>query len=123
MMLETVYQKICLLAMLAAPALVLAGEPAADETQPQVEESAPDARSLATAEAILDYCGKLDPSSAERYLTQARVIAQGASEDVLVKVRETNEYQQAHGELDESLAQVEARNAKNVCAKLLLHSQ
>jgi len=121
-MLTTLLQRACLIAALMAPALTMAEEPATDAPAP-VAERVPDAKSLANVEAILEYCAKLDPASATRYLEQAKMVTQGASEETLSKVRGTNDYLQAHGELDESLAKVDARGAKKVCAQQLVQNQ
>jgi len=99
------------LAAVAVSGLALAGEPV------------PDAKPLATVEAILDYCAKVDPAAAERYQEHVKLVAQGASEETLAKVRKSNEYQQAHGEVDEFLAKVDPHNAKKVCSQQLGQTQ
>ena len=81
------------------------------------EEPAPDARALATTEAILSYCAKVDPASASEYQERVKLIAQGASEKALDEVRKSAEYQQAHASVDDFLAKVDEHNAKKVCSE------
>ena len=114
---------ICLAATLLAPGWVLADEPT-PQVMPAPEEAkpTPDARPLATVEAILDYCARLDASAADKYRQQAGLVSQGVDEETLARIRESDEYRQAHGEIDEFLAKVDARNAKKVCAQHLVQN-
>jgi hypothetical protein len=81
------------------------------------EEPAPDARALATTEAILSYCAKVDPSGASKYQERVKLVAQGASEKALDEVRKSGEYQQARASMDDFLAKVDEHNAKKVCSE------
>lgn len=98
-------KRACLLAAVMAPCLVLAEEPA------------PPAQSLATVEAILEHCAKINPAAADQFKQQAKLLAQGASEETLAKVRKSEEYQQSREATLESLAKVDDVNAKKVCAQ------
>jgi hypothetical protein len=81
------------------------------------EEPAPDARALATTEAILSYCAKVDPAGASKYQERVKLVAQGASEKALDEVRKSDEYQQARASVEDFLAKVDEHNAKRVCAE------
>ena len=92
---------------LAAPALSFAEDPA------------PDPRALGTAEAIVSYCAKIDPSAAAKYQQHVKLIAKNASEEVLAKVRQSSEYQQARDTVDESVGKLDERDAKRACSASL----
>lgn len=114
---------ISLAAALLAPGWVLGDEPAPQVTPtPEEAKPVPEARPLATVEAILDYCARLDAAASDKYRQQAGLVSQGADEETLARIRETDEYRQAHGEMDEFLAKVDARNAKKVCAQRLVQN-
>jgi hypothetical protein len=106
-MLMTILKNLCLLAAIVAPGLALADEPA------------PQAQSLATTEAILEHCAKLNPAAADQYREQAKLLTQGASEETLAKVRKSDEYQQSRDSALESLAKVDAQDATKACAQNL----
>ena len=92
---------------LAAPALSFAEDPA------------PDPRALGTAEAIVSYCEKIDPSAAAKYQQHVKLIAKNASEEVLTKLRQSSEYQQARDTVDESVGKLDEREAKRACSASL----
>jgi hypothetical protein len=92
---------------LAAPALSFAEDPA------------PDPRALGTAEAIVSYCAKIDPSAAAKYQQHVKLIVKNASEEVLARVRQSSEYQQARDTVDESVGKLDERDAKRACSASL----
>jgi hypothetical protein len=94
----------CVLAVVVAPAYPMAGEQVLD------------AKALANADVLREYCGKVDPAGADRYRRQAETLAHGASEETLAQLRQGDAYQQARGKITEFLAMVDERNAKKVCA-------
>jgi hypothetical protein len=110
-MLMTMLKNLCLLAAIVAPGLALADEPA------------PQAQTLATTEAILESCAKLNPVAADQYRQQARLVAQGASEETLARVRKSDEYRQSRDSTLESLARVDEQDAKKACVQNLAQSQ
>jgi hypothetical protein len=110
-MLTSILRNACLLAAVVAPGLALADEPA------------PQAQTLATTEAILELCAKLVPADASRYRDQASLLAQGASAETLAKVRKSGEYQQFRDSTLESLAKVDAKDAKKACEQNLAQNQ
>jgi hypothetical protein len=101
----------CLLIAIATPGLALSDEPA------------PEAQSLATMETILDHCAKLNPADADKYREQRKVLAQGANEETLDKIRKSDEYQQARDSALESLAKVDDQNAKKACGQGVAQSK
>jgi hypothetical protein len=106
-MMMTMPKKLWLLAAIVAPALALADEPA------------PQAQSLATVEAVLEHCAKLIPAAADRYREQAKLLTQGASEEMLAKVRKSEEYRESRDSTLESLAKVGEKEAKKACEQHL----
>jgi hypothetical protein len=89
----------------------------------QADEPLPDAKSLAMTEAILDHCAKVDPAYASNYHKRVQLVAQGASEETLAKVRKTDDYQQAHNSAVESLAKVKEQDAKKMCSQALTENR
>ncbi len=107
----TMPKKLWLLAAIVAPGLALADEPA------------PQAQSFATVEVILEHCAKLIPASADRYREHAKLLAQGASEETLAKLRKSEEYRAARDSTLESLAKVDEQVAKKSCEQHLAQGQ
>jgi hypothetical protein len=104
----TVMKHVCLFAAIVAPGLALA-----DEQKPA---AAPQAQSLATMETILEHCAKLNPAAADQYREQAKQLTQGASDETLAKVRNSEEYRQSRDSTIESLAKVDEQGVKKACA-------
>jgi hypothetical protein len=86
-------------------------------------EPLPDAKSLAMTEAILDHCAKVDPAQASNYHKRVELVTQGASEETLAKVRQTDDYQQAHDSAVESLAKVKEPDAKKACSQAVAENR
>jgi len=107
----TMAKRLCLFAAVLVHGLVLADEPA------------PEAKSLATVEAILQYCARADPAAADQYRDQARLLTQGLSEEMLAKVRKSGEYRQSHESALESLAKAGEQDAKQACAQSVPRDQ
>ena len=98
---------LCACGCLAAPALSYAEDPA------------PDPRALGTAEAIVSYCAKVDPSAAAKYQQQVKLVVKNASEEVLAKVRQSSAYQQARDKVNESVGKLDESDAKRACSASL----
>jgi hypothetical protein len=81
-------------------------------------EVGPDPKVLGTTEAILSYCGKLDPSLAAKYLEQIQQITRGASDEAVAEVRKSEEYRHAREAVDEALEKVDGKDALKACAQL-----
>jgi len=79
-----------------------------------------DARALGITEAILDYCTKAYPSSAEKLQFEVQRLTRGASPEALAKVRSSDEYHKAHDSERDFVAMVDPHNAKRICSKSLV---
>jgi hypothetical protein len=104
-LLNTLMGFVALLACCGPAALTLA----------QADGQAPDARALGIAEAVLDYCAKVDPSSAARVRERIKRLTAGASHEALARVRNSDDYHRAHDSEGNFLGKVDAKNAKRVC--------
>ena len=102
-----------LVALLACCGLV-------EPTLAQPDGKAPDARALGVTEAMLDYCAKAYPASAEKYQFQIKRLTQGASQETLAKVRSSEQYRRAHDAEGDFVSKVDPRNAKRACSKPLV---
>jgi hypothetical protein len=103
--------------MLLLSAVVVAAQAAV------AQQAAPDPKVLGTTEAILAYCSKIDPSGGSKYLERVKRVTQGASDEVLAKVRKSDEYQQAHQSVDDFVGKVDEHNAMKVCSESLTHNK
>jgi hypothetical protein len=81
---------------------------------------APDARTLGVTEAMLDYCTKAYPASADKFQFQIKRLIQGASQETLAKVRSSEQYRRAHDAEVDFVSKVDPRNAKRTCSKPLV---
>jgi hypothetical protein len=87
------------------------------------EQAAPNPKVLGTAEAILAYCAKIDPAGGAKYLERVKLVTQGASDEVLAKVRKSDEYQHAHQSVDDFVLKVDEHNAMKVCSESLAQNK
>lgn len=83
------------------------------------EETSLDARALASAEAIFDFCTKVSPADADKLRQGSQLLTQGVSQAALEKLRKGDEYQAARDSVVESLAKVDEKNAAEVCSRNL----
>jgi len=72
---------------------------------------------LGKTEALLTYCLKAYPGSADTYRRQVTRITQGASEQALISVRNSMEYRRAHADVEDFVGKVDARNVKRMCSE------
>jgi len=79
------------------------------------QEPAPDAKALGITEALLSYCARVDPTAAPRFQERVKSVAMGASDDVLARLRQSEDYMKAHAAVDDFVAKVDEHNAKKVC--------
>ena len=79
------------------------------------QEPAPDPKALGLTEALFSYCAKADPPSAARYKEKIKAAEQRASDEILAKVRQSDEYLKAHAAVDDFVAKVDEHNSKKVC--------
>jgi hypothetical protein len=87
------------------------------------DEPAVSAQALGTTEATLDFCTQVDPRNADRYQAQIKILAQGASEKALAKVRKSDEYKQAYDSTTEMFAGIKQRDAVRTCTDSLVANQ
>jgi hypothetical protein len=80
-------------------------------------EVAPDPKVLGTTEAILTYCGKFNPSSAEKYQEQIQQLTRGASDEAIAELRKSEEYRHAREAMDEALEKVDENDARKACTQ------
>jgi hypothetical protein len=81
---------------------------------------APDARTLALADALLGYCSKADPSDAAKVRAQVKLAERGASAQALAKVRQSDQYREVYDSEMDFIGKVEERNAKRVCTESVI---
>lgn len=93
----------CLAAALAAPAA--AAEPV------------PSGLALGTVEALLQYCARVDPASAARYQQLGQLLAQGADEESLAAVRQSEDYRQSYDATTEQVREVGDEATRQTCAQ------
>ena len=78
---------------------------------------APDPRELGKAEAVLDYCAKVDPSDAAKIHTRLKQLMTGASKESIAQARQSEDYQKARRSVEGFLAHVDQHNAARVCSR------
>ncbi len=79
----------------------------------------PDPRALGLADAMLEYCTKAYPESADKYRLQVARLSRGARPETLAKLRSSDEYRSARSSEDDFVSKVDPHNAKRVCARSL----
>jgi hypothetical protein len=75
-----------------------------------------DAQALGITDSILAYCGRFDPAIADKIRARIKQLENGASEQQLAAIRNSEEYRKAHESMDEFVAKVDEHNAKSVCS-------
>jgi hypothetical protein len=99
----TLPKKWWLVAAIAVPGLAMADAPA------------PQAQTLATVDTVLEHCAKLIPSSADLFREHVKLMTHGISEEMLAKLRSSDEYRTARDSIVESLAKTGDEDAKQAC--------
>lgn len=100
-------RRVLIVAALLAPCVVLAEEPG------------PDAATLARADALFAYCAKIDPAHGARYREQLELASQGATQEAITKVRQSEDYQQVHKSVEDLMALLDENNSVKVCNSAL----
>ncbi len=83
----------------------------------------PDAHALGVAEGMINYCGPIDPASAEQVRQVIKQLMQGASELQLAEVRKSDDYRKAYDSVGDFTAKIDPRNAKKFCSESLAASK
>jgi hypothetical protein len=86
----------------------------------QADGQGPDPRTLGLTEALLDYCAKAYPESAVKFQYEIARLTQGASAEILAKVRNSEPYRRAHDAESDFVSRVDPRNAKRTCSRPLI---
>lgn len=100
-----------------APTLTLTCAAALLPLLAHADESTFDGRVLGATEAVLDYCAKINPGAADQYREQLKVMLHGASDEVLAKARDTDDYKQSRAAAEDSLGKLDESDAKETCAQ------
>lgn len=72
---------------------------------------------LGQLEAVLEYCGRVDPASAERYQQFAKVLTAGAKDEEISKARKSPEYLDAHDSQRKELDKLPTEELAKTCAE------
>jgi hypothetical protein len=97
--------------------LALQPAPAATHDETNVAEAAaPNAQTLGLMESALNYCADIDPASAQRLRELIKQLADGANDEQLAKVRQSDEYRATYDSVTQVTSKIEPPNAKPFCA-------
>ena len=77
----------------------------------------PDPAALGRAEAVLSYCTKAAPEQLAKPRDQVRELTRGASEQLLARLRRSEEYRKAQQAVQDFVAKVDPHNAERVCSR------
>lgn len=95
-----------------------AGAPAAPAAEAQpADAGAPNPQALGIAESALNYCAPVDSEAAERLRQLIRHFVQGASQEKLTEVRNSDEYRQAYDAVADVTGRIDPQNAKRFCSE------
>lgn len=83
----------------------------------------PNAQALGIAEGVINYCGSVEPASADKVRQVISQLVQGASEQQLAEVRKSDEYRKAYDSVGDFTAKIDPRNAKRFCSESLAASK
>jgi len=83
----------------------------------------PSAQALAIAESVINYCGPIDPAGADRLRQMIKQLVQGASEQQLAEVRNSDEYRKAYDSVADFVGKVDEHNAKRACSESLAENK
>jgi hypothetical protein len=89
----------------------------------QASEPAPSGLVLGTIDALLGYCGSLDPTMAARYQERTKVFVQGVDEEAVAEVRKSDEYKQAYDSTVELFRGVDEESTRRTCSQSLAANQ
>lgn len=103
-------------ACLVGACLVVPAVAGADAPQPSPH-------ALGVAEGVVNYCGSVDPASAEQVRQVIKQLMQGASEEQLAEVRKSDDYRKAYDSVGDFTAKIDPRNAKQFCSGTLAASK
>ena len=96
----------------------LALQPAAAATHDETDvapAAAPNAQTLGIMESALNYCANTDPASAQRLRGLIKQLIEGANDEQLAKVRQSDEYRGTYDSVAQFTSKIEPLNAKKFC--------
>jgi hypothetical protein len=82
-------------------------------------EPSPNAQALGISEGILSYCARVDAPTAAKLQARVKALAQGASEETLAKIRNSDEYRQGYDSATDFVSKVDPHNAARPCTEAL----
>jgi hypothetical protein len=74
------------------------------------------ARDLGIAEAMLRFCKRVDPAAEPRLKEKVKLVMQGASSEMLGRIRRSEDYRKAHESLDAFAAKIDEHNYQRFCS-------
>ena len=77
----------------------------------------PQARSLAIVERLLQYCADSDAAAAAKLRDKVNELTKALSEQQIVDLRQTQEYQSAYVSMDGFINKVDEHNTKRLCTE------
>jgi hypothetical protein len=81
----------------------------------QADEPAVDGHALGITESMLNYCTRIDATSAARFQQKIKLLVRGASEATVAGIRKTDEYRVAYDSVTDFTSKIADRNAKRTC--------
>ncbi len=81
--------------------------------------TAPDAQVLGIADSVVNYCGRIDATAAERLRRMVKQLEQGASEQQLGEVRKSDEYRKAYDSVSGFTGKIDPHDARKFCSQAL----
>jgi hypothetical protein len=82
-------------------------------------EAPKDAQRLGIAQAIVDFCSRVDPEHKHRFEQQVRKVLGRVSEDRFEDARHTSVYQQAYSLIGSLLSEYSSSDALQACKDIL----
>ena len=102
------------LALQPAPAATPDEASAPEATAPIA--AAPNAQTLGIMESALNFCATIDRASAERLRGLIEQSIEGANDEQLAKLRQSDEYRGTYDSVMQFTSKIEPLNAKKFCA-------
>ena len=75
------------------------------------------ARDLGIAEAMVRFCGRVDPAAEPKLKEKVKRLVQGESREALDLIRRSEDYRKAHELVDAFAAKVDEHNFKRFCSE------
>jgi hypothetical protein len=79
-------------------------------------ETTVDAQQLGILDRAVKYCGPVDPATKQKLEAKVARLLEGTSAAAVAQARSSADYKQSYASMDSFIGQVDARNAKVLCA-------